>query len=82
MKGNSLRVMYKCDHFNMQLACKLKILSSKEEILSLAKSSGISNEIILSFWLSTQKLVLVLKSLLPFGYKRNTNTISMIFLFL
>lgn len=81
MKGNSLRVMYTCDHFSMQLVCKFKILSSKEEILSLAKSSGISNEIILSFWLSTQKLVLVLKSLLPFGYKRNTNTISMIFPF-
>lgn len=52
--------MYKRDCFSMQLTCKFKILSSREEISVLTKRSGITNEIILSFWLSTQKLVLVL----------------------
>ena len=55
-------MMYKRDCFiSMQLTCKFKILSSREEISVLTKRSGITNEIILSFWLSTQKLVLLLK---------------------
>lgn len=44
----------------MQLVCTFKILSSREEISVLAKSSGITNEIILSFWLRIQKFVLML----------------------
>lgn len=51
--------MYKYDCFILQLVCKFKILSSREEILVLAKSSHITNEVILSFWSDTQKLVLV-----------------------
>lgn len=44
----------------MQLVCAFKILSSREEISFLAKSSVIMNEIILSFRLRIQKFVLLL----------------------
>lgn len=59
MKSNC-GVMYKRDCSSMQLVCTFKILSSREEISFLAKSSVIMNEIILSFRLRIQKFVLLL----------------------